>query len=164
MVLLADHHQEGQIMNITSGLSAVAATGLILGLTACGSSQPPSASGTTGAMPATTASASQSASPSAPASTMSSSAAANASAAQPVVITIKDFEYQVPASVSPGAKITVKNADSQNHTVTSKQPGLFDAKASGGGGSATFTAPKKPGSYMFTCTFHGTMMGTLVVK
>lgn len=73
-----------------------------------------------------------------------------------------DFAYKVPASVAPGARITIKNADSQAHTVTSKEGG-FDVKVDPNG-TATLTAPSKPGSYPFVCTFHANMTGTLVVK
>ena len=75
---------------------------------------------------------------------------------------INDFSYEVPAQVAPGATITVKNGDSQAHTVTSKDGG-FGAKVDPKG-TVTFTAPTKPGSYAFVCTFHANMKGTLVVK
>jgi plastocyanin len=64
--------------------------------------------------------------------------------------------------VAPGAKITITNGDSQAHTVTSKAGG-FDVKVDPNG-TATLTAPSKPGNYLFVCTFHANMAGTLVVK
>ncbi|MEO6998537.1 MAG: cupredoxin domain-containing protein [Terracoccus sp.] len=79
-------------------------------------------------------------------------------------MTIKDFAYQVPASVKPGAKITITDTDGISHTVTSDQAGLFDATVTGGGGSATMTAPTKPGTYPFHCTYHANMHGVLVVS
>ena len=78
------------------------------------------------------------------------------------VISITDFAFKVPASVAPGAKITIENGDSQAHTVTSKAGG-FDVKVDPKG-TATLTAPSQPGSYKFVCTFHANMAGTLVVK
>ncbi|WP_155855688.1 cupredoxin domain-containing protein [Arthrobacter sp. 9MFCol3.1] len=39
----------------------------------------------------------------------------------------------------------------------------FDAEVKGGG-TDTCTAPAKPGSYTYHCTFHPGMHGTLVVK
>jgi len=78
------------------------------------------------------------------------------------VISITNFEFTVPASVAPGAQITIKNGDSQAHTVSSKTGG-FDVKVDPDG-TAKFTAPSKPGSYPFVCSFHGNMTGTLVVK
>ena len=77
------------------------------------------------------------------------------------VITITDFAYTVPATVAPGATITIKNGDSQAHTVTSKAGG-FDIKVDPNG-TATLTAPSKPGNYPFVCTFHADMTSTLVV-
>ena len=80
-----------------------------------------------------------------------------------VVITITNFAYQGPVSISPGATVTVKNEDSQAHTVTSDQAGLFDAVVPGGG-NVVFTAPTTAGSYTYHCTYHSNMHGTLVVK
>lgn len=85
-------------------------------------------------------------------------------AAAKAKITIKDFKYQVPASVKPGQKITVTNSDNVNHTVTSDKDGLFDVKVDSNGGTKTFTAPSKPGKYPFHCTYHANMHGTLVVS
>ena len=50
------------------------------------------------------------------------------------------------------------------------KPGMLTIATAGllealrGCGSATFTAPTKPGSYPFVCTFHANMMARLVVK
>ncbi|MGI8612722.1 MAG: cupredoxin domain-containing protein [Nocardioidaceae bacterium] len=41
---------------------------------------------------------------------------------------------------------------------------MFDVNVTAGGGTATFTAPTKPGSYPYHCTYHSSMHGTLVVK
>ena len=41
--------------------------------------------------------------------------------------------------------------------------GGFDVKVDPNG-TATLTAPSKPGSYPFVCSFHGNMTSTLVVK
>lgn len=79
-------------------------------------------------------------------------------------ITIKDFAFGAPITVSPGATVTVTNEDTAAHTVTADQGQAFDAKIKGGGGTATFTAPSKPGSYAFHCTYHPDMHGTLTVK
>ena len=85
----------------------------------------------------------------------------NAAAAK-YVITIKDFEYTTPPSVSPGATITVKNEDDTAHTVTADTGNTFDAQAPSG--TSTFTSPTEPGSYPFHCTFHPEMHGILVVR
>ena len=142
-------------MRMKRGLMSIAVAGLAVALTGCGSSTPDSSSA---------ASAPTSSSSMAPDMSTSPSAAPSAPAGKPVIITIKDFKYTVPASVAPGAKVTVKNEDSQNHTVTSAPKGAFNVTANAGGGTATFTAPTKPGTYKFTCDFHADMMGAVVVK
>ncbi|RNE67450.1 cupredoxin domain-containing protein [Cryobacterium tepidiphilum] len=88
---------------------------------------------------------------------------ASADAAEPAMITIKNFAYDVPATVAPGATIMVTDADGTSHTITADDGKAFDLPVPGGG-SATFTAPMKPGSYPFHCTYHANMHGVLVVK
>lgn len=78
-------------------------------------------------------------------------------------ITIKDFAYGDPLTVAPGAAVTVTNMDTAAHTVTADAGSAFDVEAKGGG-TGTFTAPTKPGSYPFHCTFHPGMHGVLIVK
>lgn len=141
-------------MRMKPQLMSILAAGLIFGLTGCGSS-------TTTEGAAATTSQTSSSSPTTPA-TPASAAAPSAPDAKPVIITIKAFKYAVPASVAPGAKVTVKNLDAQNHTLTSAPKGAFEVTATAGT-SVMFTAPTKPGSYKFTCDFHADMMGTLVV-
>ncbi len=137
-------------MSIKARLLTIAAAGLIVGLSGCGSA-------------ATTATTSPTTSPTSVAPTSPAAAPSPSQAvAQAALISIKDFKYTVPASVAPGSKVIVKNMDSENHTVTSTTHGAFDVKAEPGA-TATFTAPTKPGSYPFTCMFHSTMMGTLIV-
>ena len=79
-------------------------------------------------------------------------------------ITIHDFGYQGAATVAAGSTVTVTNMDAQAHTVTSDDGTSFDAVVKGGGATATFKAPTKPGTYAYHCTYHGNMHGTLVVK
>ena len=102
---------------------------------------------------ATTSSSSSSTSAAGTASSTSTSAA---------VLTIKGFAFQTPASVSPGATVTVRNEDGTAHTVTADSGNAFDDQAPSG--TSTFTAPSRPGSYPFHCTIHPFMHGTLVVK
>ncbi|MBT2538468.1 cupredoxin domain-containing protein [Arthrobacter sp. ISL-69] len=90
------------------------------------------------------------------------SAAASAPANEPV-ITIRDFAYEVPASVSPGAMVTVTNADRAPHTVTVKNEGGFDVEVPAGG-TVTFQAPDTAGEYGIICSFHPQMTGTLIIK
>lgn len=112
-----------------------------------------------------------SSSPSGKSSTMSASggsstspAGGSSSASAAPKITIENFKFQVPATVKPGQKITVVNSDSVGHTVTSDTSGDFSVVVNANGGTATFTAPTKPGKYPFHCNFHGNMHGTLVVS
>jgi plastocyanin len=79
-------------------------------------------------------------------------------------IVIKNFAFSGDLSVKSGAKVTVKNEDSVAHTVTANDKSLFDTGSIDGGGSGSFTAPSKPGSYPFGCTFHSNMHGTLTVS
>jgi plastocyanin len=79
------------------------------------------------------------------------------------VISIRDFKYEVPGSVKPGAMVTVTNADSVPHTLTVKGEGGFDIEVQGGG-TVIFPAPDAPGEYEIFCNFHPQMIGTLVVK
>lgn len=76
-------------------------------------------------------------------------------------ISIDDFVFSGPGTVSPGGEITVSNNDSEAHTVTADD-GSFDVTVPGGA-SATFTAPSEAGSYGFFCKFHGNMKGSLTV-
>jgi plastocyanin len=96
--------------------------------------------------------------------TATGSATVSGPAASATGITIQDFSYQTPVSVSPGAKVTVTNMDSAAHTVTADEGSAFDVQVQGSGGTGTFTAPSKAGSYPFHCTFHANMHGTLTVK
>jgi len=139
-------------MRIAARLWAVIAAAVLVGVISCGSS-----GGEPGSTPATTAS--SAASSIAAVSTSGSTAGASTT----VIITITNFAYQGPDSVSPGSTVTVKNEDSQAHTVTSDQAGLFDAVVPGGG-TVVFTAPTTAGSYAYHCTYHSNMHGTLVVK
>ncbi len=122
--------------------------------------------GTPASAPATTAgtSASMSMEPSTPAgSTMSGSGSGTASAAM-TGIAISNYAYQTPVSVAPGAKVTVTNMDSVEHTVTADQGSAFDVEVKENGGTATITAPSQPGTYAFHCRYHANMHGTLTVK
>ncbi|MEC5193526.1 MULTISPECIES: cupredoxin domain-containing protein [unclassified Arthrobacter] len=100
--------------------------------------------------------------PAASSSVSAPSAAASAQSGE-TVITIKDFAYVVPASVKPGAMVTVTNADSAPHTVTAKNEGGFDVEVPAGG-TVVFKAPDAPGEYGIICSYHPQMTGTLVVK
>ncbi len=101
-----------------------------------------------------------------PSSTTTSSSPTGDSSSKPpaaaAVITIKSFAYSGASSVKPGTMVTVKNEDSEAHTVTADAGSAFDVTIDPGA-SATFTAPTKPGDYAYHCTFHSNMHGTLTV-
>ena len=139
-------------MKIAARVWGVIAVTALVGLSGCGSS-----GGGPGSTPATSSSAASSSL--AAVSTTSGTAGTSAT----VVITITNFAYQGPDSVSPGSTVTVNNEDSQAHTVTSDQAGLFDAVVPAGG-NVVFTAPTTAGSYAYHCTYHSNMHATLVVK
>jgi len=83
--------------------------------------------------------------------------------AEPVVITITDFEFDGPESVAPGSTIMVENTDRSSHTVTSEDDSFVEVIVEGGGDTGTFKAPSEPGEYAYICRFHPEMSGTLVV-
>ncbi len=91
----------------------------------------------------------------------SSAKAGGGSAA--LTIVIKGYKYTTPASVAPGAMVTVRNDDDTAHTVTADSGGAFDVNIDAHK-SATFKAPADAGSYKFKCTYHPYMHGTLTVK
>lgn len=78
-------------------------------------------------------------------------------------ITISNHMFQAPAGVKAGATVTIRNNDSDEHTVTSTTAGAFDTEVQGAK-TATFTAPTSPGRYDFYCRYHPSMKATLVVS
>lgn len=145
---------------------------LALGLSACGSSTTEtgvstSASSTSSVPMPSESSTTATTTPSESSTTATTTTPSESSSPAPAdtakaVLSISDFAFTVPASVAPGASITITNADSVMHTVTSEAGG-FDVKVNPNG-TATLTAPSKPGSYPFVCAIHASMTGTLVVK
>jgi plastocyanin len=94
--------------------------------------------------------------------TTSETAGAPAEASGPT-ITMANMSFGDPITVAPGAKITLKNDDSAEHSVTSQAEGKFDVHVDGGE-QGTLTAPAEPGEYAFYCVYHPSMKGTLIVK
>jgi plastocyanin len=99
--------------------------------------------------------------PAAP-SPASTTAAAPAAATGPT-ISIAGMKFTSPASVAPGATITVTNSDSAEHSVTADSGNAFNVDVDGKG-TATFTAPSQPGTYAYHCTYHPMMHGQLIVQ
>jgi plastocyanin len=80
----------------------------------------------------------------------------------PVLITIQNFDFGQPRTVSAGADVQVSNADAEAHTMTARN-GAFDTGSVDEGTSVTFKAPSVPGTYEFYCDIHPSMTGQLVV-
>jgi plastocyanin len=132
-----------RVLSLTTVVAALA-------ITACGSSSN------------TTSSSSSSSSSSATSSAATGGAAGGAGHARTVVI--KNFKF-VPASITvkPGTKITFRNEDSTDHTVTADKGNAFDTGSFGQGQTKTVTLTK-PGSYAYHCSIHPFMHGAIVVK
>lgn len=83
---------------------------------------------------------------------------------QPGTVVIKNFAFG-PASlaVAPGTKITVVNQDRAPHTLTARDRS-FDTGTIAGGQRGEITAPSSPGTYLYLCTLHPSMTGTLIVR
>lgn len=154
-------------MNIPrSALGLVLATALV-GVAGCASGGEP----TSEAPPAETSAAAETTAESTPEETESAEETSEPASEEPseeapaeeIVITIRNFEYEMPESVPAGAEITVINEDTAPHTVTTTETEDFDAIVQGGE-TTTFTAPSEPGDYPFVCTYHPNMTGTLVVS
>lgn len=95
------------------------------------------------------------------AATTGTPSGSNAAAAD-ATIHIKSFAYTGAEGVPAGSTVTVMNMDNVAHTVTADD-GSFDVVVKAGA-STTFTAPAKPGTYTYHCTYHSNMHGTLAVK
>lgn len=139
---------------------------LALLVTACSSSTTPSAARQPTQPPATatTPPTAGSATPNAATPNAASANVATpntAPAAAPATITIRNFIYAVPASVHPGAAVTVVNKDGEAHTVTIAGGSKLVVQ---GGMTATLRAPSKPGKYKISCDFHGNMHSDLLVS
>jgi plastocyanin len=79
------------------------------------------------------------------------------------MITIANMSYGEPLTVPAGAKISIKNNDSAEHSVTSDTADKFTVDVDGNE-EGTLTAPTEPGTYAFHCKYHPSMHGTLTVK
>jgi plastocyanin len=79
-------------------------------------------------------------------------------------ITIHNFMFS-PATltVPQGATVKVINMDQVTHTLTASK-GEFNTGDISPGQSKTFTAPMVPGRYVYICSIHQYMSGTIVVS
>jgi plastocyanin len=82
-----------------------------------------------------------------------------------VTITIKNFMFSpMTIKVTPGEKVTVRNADSVTHTLSSTKARTFNTGNIPAGASRSFKAPTHPGTYSYICDIHQFMHGTLIVR
>jgi plastocyanin len=140
-------------MNKQRYLAATFVAAAVISLSGCGGSGDKSADKTP-ATPDTSMSLSSSSGP---------AHSSSAPAGQTAMLTISNFAFSGASSVSPGQTVMVMNDDAQTHSVTADSGNAFDVTVEAGA-SATFTAPMKPGTYPYHCTFHSDMHGTLTVK
>jgi plastocyanin len=97
-------------------------------------------------------------------SSTSSSTSSGAPASGGTEVTIKDFKFAPDTlKVKVGAKVTFKNGDGQQHTVTADDSGAFDAGAIDPGSSKDITFDKA-GTFTYHCSFHPFMHGTIDVS
>ena len=77
-------------------------------------------------------------------------------------VVMKATSYAPPAStVKLGDVVVWRNEDPFPHTATAA--GVFDSKSIAAGASWTYK-PKAAGEYVYVCTFHPNMKGTLKVE
>jgi len=79
-------------------------------------------------------------------------------------IMMSNFKFGSPTITVPaGTTVTWKNSDSTSHTVTSMGSGPINSPNIGPGGTFSYTFTS-PGSYMYVCSIHPSMMATVVVQ
>lgn len=92
------------------------------------------------------------------------SQATSAQAAPSSTVTYVVQDYSFPSLVvAPGQVVRVIDRDPEPHTVTA-DGGAFDTGSVDSTTPGSFTAPKAPGRYPFSCRVHPTMHGILVVR
>lgn len=89
-------------------------------------------------------------------------APAGSEAPAAATITIEGFAFDGPATVAPGAELTVTNLDGAPHTLTFRS-GEVDTGDLAGGATTTVTAPLAPGTYDFFCRIHPSMEGRIEI-
>jgi len=82
--------------------------------------------------------------------------------ATPANITISNFSYSGAESVDVGTTVIVTNQDDVSHTWTSEDD-VFDSGSLGQGESFEFTF-EEAGEYMFVCSIHPGMAGSITVE
>jgi len=80
----------------------------------------------------------------------------------PADITIENFDFSGPDTVTVGTTVTVTNQDNVSHTWTSEDD-VFDSGSLGQGESFQFTFDEA-GEYTFVCSIHPGMSGSISVE
>src|SRR4051812_18716603 len=86
-------------------------------------------------------------------------AGTSAAAAADATVTIKNFNFAMDVTVTPGSTVTWTNLDGEPHTVASTD-GLFRSPALDQNDSFRFTFDK-PGVYKYLCSIHPRMKATI---
>ena len=94
------------------------------------------------------------ASPASPASTP-------AAQAETVKVSIKNFSFGAPLTITVGTTVEWTNEDSMAHTVTASN-GAFDSGNLDQGAKYSFTFTQE-GTYGYVCTYHSNMKGQIIV-
>jgi plastocyanin len=103
--------------------------------------------------------------PATPVATSSSGASSSAASGQPGPVSIKDFKFAPDTiTVKAGEALAVTNNDTQAHTFTSDDSGVFDSGSIAVGTSAKPIVVATAGTYKLHCSFHPFMHGTLIVQ
>jgi plastocyanin len=77
-------------------------------------------------------------------------------------VAIKNFDFAMEVTVTPGSTVTWKNLDGEPHTVVSTD-GLFRSPALDQNDTFSFKFDK-PGVYKYLCSIHPKMRATVTVK
>jgi plastocyanin len=88
--------------------------------------------------------------------------ASAAAAAADTTVTIKNFNFAMDVTVTPGSTVTWTNLDDEPHTIASLD-GLFRSPALDQNDSFRFSFDK-PGVYKYICSIHPKMSAIITVK
>jgi plastocyanin len=77
-------------------------------------------------------------------------------------VAIKNFDFAMEVTVTPGSTVTWKNLDGEPHTVVSTD-GLFRSPALDQNDAFSFKFDK-PGIYKYLCSIHPKMRAIVIVK
>lgn len=79
-----------------------------------------------------------------------------------ITVPIKNFDFTMEVTVTPGSTVTWKNLDGEPHTVVSID-GVFRSPALDQNDTFSFRFDK-PGTYKYLCSIHPKMRAVVIVK